>query len=117
VPDDPRLLARSSTKGYTDFPGRALRSGPHGADIEPEAIPEELQREYSAESRRRWEVVKADELARKASRSRCGRLNKVDQGAREHAQKISACFACLSQTLTSPRNPVPSSSWFWVITR
>jgi hypothetical protein len=68
----------------TDFPGRALRSGPHGADIEPE----ELQREYSAEARRRWEVVKADELARKASRSRCGRLKKVDQGARKRGVDI-----------------------------
>jgi hypothetical protein len=88
VPDDPRLLARSSTKGYTDFPGRALRSGPHGADIEPEAIPEELQSEYSAEARRRWEVVKADEPARKASRSRCGRLKKVDQDARKRGVDI-----------------------------
>jgi hypothetical protein len=100
VPDDPRLLARSSTKGYTDFPGRALRSGPHGADIEPEAIPEELQREYSAEPRRRWEVVKADELARKASRSRCGRLKKVDQDARKRGVDIHRHLAAIEREIS-----------------
>jgi hypothetical protein len=47
-----------------------------------------VQREYSAEAWRRWEVVKADELARKASRSRCGRLKKVDQDARRRGVDI-----------------------------
>jgi hypothetical protein len=88
VPDDPRLLARSSTKGYTDFPGRALRSGPHGADLEPEAIPEELQREYSDEAARRWQVLKGEELARKQTRSRCNRLRQLENEARKRSIDI-----------------------------
>jgi hypothetical protein len=85
VPDDPRLLARNSAKGYVDHASRALRSG---AEVEPEAISEELQREYSDEARRRWGVLKAEELARKTSRSRCGRLKKVDADARKRGVDI-----------------------------
>jgi hypothetical protein len=82
VADDSRLLARDSTKGYVDFPGRAMRGGPHGADVEPEAIGEEEQQRISDEARRRWQVLKGEELARKQTRSRLGRLRQVEQRAR-----------------------------------
>lgn len=81
--DDPRLLARDSTKGYTDWPGRALKAGPTNEDVEPEAIPEDVQAEYSAKARQTFEVIKAEEVARKQSRSRCGRLARVDKDARK----------------------------------
>jgi hypothetical protein len=96
VADRPRLLHRSSIRGYTDQKSQALRSG---RQLEPEAIPEELQREYSAEARRRWEVVKADELARKASRSRCGRLKKVDQDARRRGIDIHRHLAAIEREI------------------
>jgi hypothetical protein len=70
----------AAQNGYKDFPGRALRSGPRAADVEPEAIPEAVQREYSAEARRRWEVVKAEEVARKRTRSRCNRVSGRSRG-------------------------------------
>ena len=44
---------------------------------EPEAVDDETQRRISGEARRRWEVVKAEQVARKASRSRCDRLENV----------------------------------------
>ena len=80
--DDPRLLARDSTKGYVDFPGRAMRGGPRGADVEPEAIDEATQNQISDEAHRRWQVIKGEELARKQTRSRLGRLRQVEQRAR-----------------------------------
>jgi hypothetical protein len=83
VADRPRLLARDSSRGYVDREAQALRDG---RNVEPEAIPEHLQAEYSA--RHTFEVMKAEELARKASRSRCGRLRKVDQDARKRGVDI-----------------------------
>jgi hypothetical protein len=97
VADRPRLLHRSSIRGYTDQKSQALRSG---RQLEPEAIPEELQREYSVEARHRWEVVKADELARKASRSRCGRLKKVDQDARRRGIDIHRHLAAIEREIS-----------------
>jgi hypothetical protein len=85
VPDDPRLLARNSTKGYVDHASRALRSG---AEVEPEAVDEGTQQAFSDESWARWQVLKAEELARKRSRSRCGRLKKVDADARKRGVDI-----------------------------
>jgi hypothetical protein len=55
---------------------------------EPEAISEEAQRQLSDEARRRWQVVKGEELARKASRSRCNRLKNVDIAARDKGVDI-----------------------------
>jgi hypothetical protein len=49
---------------------------------EPEAIPEEERARISDEARRRWQVLKGEELARKESRSRLGRLRQVEQRAR-----------------------------------
>jgi hypothetical protein len=42
--------------------------------------------------RRRWEVVKGEELARKASRSRCNRLKNVDIAARDKGVDIHRCL-------------------------
>jgi hypothetical protein len=85
VADRPRLLHRSSIRGYTDQKNQALRSG---RELEPEAIPEELQREYSAEARRRWQVLKGEELARKQTRSRCNRLRQLENEARKRSIDI-----------------------------
>jgi hypothetical protein len=54
VADKPRLLAKQSQYGYVEDTGRAL----HG---EPEAIPAELQRAYSAEARQRRDRRLVDE--------------------------------------------------------
>jgi hypothetical protein len=76
VADDPRLLARDSTRGYVDHPAQALFA-------EPEAIPEDAQQHLSDESRRRWQVLKGEELARKESKSRREKLKQVEMAARD----------------------------------
>jgi hypothetical protein len=52
--DRPRLLHKRSEHGYTDQPHAALPG-------EPEAIPAELQRAYSAEARQRHDHRLVDE--------------------------------------------------------
>jgi hypothetical protein len=86
VADDPRLLARHSPRGYVDHPSRALRSG---GEVEPEAVDEETQRRFSDEARQRYEIARAEEIARKQCRSRRGRLQKVTQDARRKHIDIS----------------------------
>jgi hypothetical protein len=56
-------------------------------------------REYSAEARRRWQVVKAEELARKECRSRCGRLKQVDMTARKRGVDIHRHLAAIDREI------------------
>jgi hypothetical protein len=44
-------------------------------------------------------VLKAEELARKASRSRCGRLKKVDQDARKRGVDIHRHLAAIEREI------------------
>ena len=90
--DDPRLLARDSSKGYVNHPSRAVFA-------EPEAIPEEVQQRLSDEARNRWSVMKAEEVARKASRSRCNRLKNVDIAARDNGVDIHRHLVAIEREL------------------
>ena len=64
--DRPRLLARQDGKRH---PQQYTASTAAAVHAEPEAVDEGTQQAFSDESRRRWQVLKAEELARKASRS------------------------------------------------
>jgi hypothetical protein len=83
---------------------------------EPEAVDAETQRRFSDEARRTYEVLKAEELARKASRSRCGRLKKVDADARKRGVDIHRHLAAieheigLAEKLVWPTTPAPRPS-------
>lgn len=78
--DKPRYLARQAghyhPEQYTENPAIGL---PH----EPEPVAEEAQRQFSDESRRRWQVLKGEELARKESKSRREKLKQVEMAARD----------------------------------
>jgi hypothetical protein len=71
----PREAGKRHPQQYTTSTAAALSR-------EPEAIPEEEQARISDEARRGWQVLKGEELARKESRSRLGRLRQVEQRAR-----------------------------------
>jgi hypothetical protein len=60
---------------YTDNPATAL---PH----EPEPVPERYQRELSDEARRKWQVLRAEEIAQKETRSRTNKLKQLETEAR-----------------------------------
>jgi hypothetical protein len=96
VADRPRLLARQDGKRH---PQQYTSSTTAALSAEPEAIPETEQAKISDEARRRWEVLKAEELARKASRSRCGRLKKVDQDARKRGVDIHRHLAAIEREI------------------
>jgi hypothetical protein len=67
---------------------------------EPEAIDEGTQRRFWDESRRTYEALKAEELAKKASRSRGGRLKKVDQDARKRGVDIHRHLVAIEREIT-----------------
>jgi hypothetical protein len=60
--DRPRLLARQAGKRH---PQQYTSSTAAALSHEPEAIPEEEQAKISDEARRKWQVIKGEELARK----------------------------------------------------
>lgn len=66
---------------------------------EPEAVPDEAQQRLSDDARNRWSVVKAEELARKASRSRCNRLKNVDMAARDKGVDIHRHLVAIEREL------------------
>jgi hypothetical protein len=92
--DRPRFLARQAGRRhpqqYVDDPAGAL---PH----EPEAVPEDYQREISNESRRRWEVLKAEELALKATRSRKHKLEQLENEARKRNVDVTRSVATIDR--------------------
>jgi hypothetical protein len=94
--DRPRLLARQDGKRH---PQQYTASTAAALHAEPEAIDETTQRRFSDEARRTYEVLKAEELARKASRSRCGRLKKVDQDARKRGVDIHRHLAAIEREI------------------
>jgi hypothetical protein len=96
VADRPRLLARQAGRRnpqqYVDDPARAL---PH----EPEAIDEATQARYAAESRRTFEVLKAEEIAAKATRSRTNRLKQLEAEARRRRVDVTRHVATIDRAL------------------
>jgi hypothetical protein len=85
VADRPRLLARQAGKRH---PQQYTSSTAAALSHEPEAIPEEEQARISDEARRRWQVIKGEELARKQTRSRLGRLRQRGACASSHKARM-----------------------------
>ena len=85
VADRPRLLARQDGKRH---PQQYTSSTAAALSGEPEAIPEDEQAKISDDARRRWQVLKAEELARKQTRSRVNRLRQPENEARKRSVDI-----------------------------
>jgi hypothetical protein len=96
--DRPRFLARQDghrhPSQYVDNPASAL---PH----EPEAVPEDVQCRFSAESRRRWQVMRAEEIAAKATRSRTNKLKQLETEARRKRVDVHRHLAAIDKELTA----------------
>jgi hypothetical protein len=95
--DRPRFLARQDghrhPQQYVDNPAGAL-------DLEAgEAVSEDYQREISDESRRRWEVMRAEELAQKATRSRKHKLEQLENEARKRNVDVTRPVATIDRAL------------------
>jgi hypothetical protein len=96
VADRPRLLARQDGKRHP----QQYTASTAALHAELEAIDQTTQRRFSDEARRTYEVLNAEELARKASRSRCGRLKKVDQDARKRGVDIHRHLAAIEREIS-----------------
>jgi hypothetical protein len=96
VADRPRLLARQAGRRhpqqYTDQVSAALPE-------EPEAIDADTQARYAAESRRTFEVLKAEEVATKATRSRTNKLRQLETEARRKRVDVTRHVATIDRAL------------------
>jgi hypothetical protein len=66
---------------------------------ESEAVSEEYQREISNESRRRWEVMRAQEIAQQETRSRLGKLKQLENEARKRNVDVTRPVATIDRAL------------------
>jgi hypothetical protein len=94
VDDEPRLLARDSSKGYVDHSSRALNR-------EPEAVPEDVQHRISRESRTHWELLRAEEIAQLQTRSRLGKLQQLETEARRKRVDVTRHVAAIDKELSA----------------
>jgi hypothetical protein len=75
-PEPHRLLHRDSSRGYTPVSYLAMHSDPG------EAISEEEQTEMSRDANSVFDITRAEEKAKKETRSRCNRLREAEIAAR-----------------------------------
>lgn len=101
--DRPRFLARQAgkrhPKQYTDSRVEALPN-------EPEAIPEDVQREISSEARNKWQVMRAQEIAQKQTRSRLGKLEQLENEARKRNVDVSRHTIAIDRELNAMQHLV-----------
>ena len=92
--DSPRLLHRRSEKGYTRSTEIALHE-------EPEAISEVEQLEMSKRARDTFEVARAEELAKKQTKSRCHRLKEAESLARRKSVDVQRYIVAIEGEITA----------------
>jgi hypothetical protein len=98
-----RLLAKQNGRRTPD---QYTSSTAHAIGDAGEAIPEDAQQEISDEARRKWSVLKAEELARKETRSRCNRLRQFEQRAQKKQIDVHRHIAAIEREIEAIRQLV-----------
>jgi hypothetical protein len=101
---DPVRLLNRGPSGYVSDPNYAMHSPDTAADSvvppEPEAIPEGIQAQFSAQARQTREVVKAEQLAIQRRDSRLGKLKQLENEARRRNKDATRFTAQIDRTLS-----------------
>jgi hypothetical protein len=97
--DTVRLLARGT--GYTDRPGRALRSGPH---VEPEAVPADVQAAYSRAAHRDQAQQRTVQRVRRADDPIARRIAFAQAQARHVGVDVHNAMRLLKLTVAAGRS-------------
>jgi hypothetical protein len=103
--DELRLLANQAGSYH---PQQYVSSTSVALPEEPEAVPEDYQRELSKRSRASFEVLRAEQIRREARNSRLTRLRELDHRAEREGVDITSELSRIDQAIADAERKVAS---------